>query len=119
MDLKWEPGGVILGTGGIPEQVDGLEELLQNVALRLNLRRGGLPYDPKLGSGLFQLDPQEENSGQRAWALANETLMDLPGVRVIQANYDTETKMWRFAVETPLGKGQVEARGKEETDGAF
>ena len=119
MDLKWEPGGVALGPGGITERVDGLEEMLQNVALKLNLHRGGLPYDPELGSGLFQLDPQEENSVQRAWALANETLMDTPGVRVVQASYDTEEKMWIFAVETPLGRGQVAARGKEETDGSF
>ena len=119
MDLKWEPGGVALGPGGGPAQVEGLEELLQNVALRLNLHRGSLPYDPELGSGLFQLDHREENSAQRAWALANETLMDLPGVRVVQASYDTETGMWLFTVETPLGGGQAAARGKEETDGAF
>lgn len=119
MDLKWEPGGVVLGPGGIPKTVTGLEEMLQNVALRLNLHRGGLPYDPDLGSGLFQLDPQEENSSQRAWSLANETLMDYPGVRVIQASYDTEEKMWVFTVETPLGRGRVTARGKEETNGSF
>ena len=119
MDLKWEPGCVVLGPGGIPKTVTGLEEMLQNVALRLNLHRGGLPYDPELGSGLFQLDPQEENSSQRAWSLANETLLDYPGVRVIQASYDTEEKMWVFTVETPLGRGRVTARGKEETNGSF
>ena len=25
MDLKWEPGGVALGPGGLPQQVAGLE----------------------------------------------------------------------------------------------
>ena len=51
MDLKWEPGGVALGPGGLPQQVAGLEELLQNIRLRLCLPRGSLPYGPLLGSG--------------------------------------------------------------------
>ena len=40
MDLKWEPGGVALGPGGLPQQVAGLEELVQNIRLRLCLSRG-------------------------------------------------------------------------------
>ena len=119
MDLKWQPGGIVLGPGGLPQQVGGLEEMLQNVALRLTLRRGSLPYAYGLGSGLSDLDPKEENSGQRAWALANETLMDLPGVRVNQADYQQETGNWFFSVETPLGSGQVAVKGKEELDGAI
>ena len=107
MDLKWEPGGVALGPGGLPQQVAGLEELLQNIRLRLCLPRGSLPYGPLLGSGLPQLDPGEENSLQRAWALAGEALLGCPG----------GTGLWQVWVETPLGAGQVAVPGKEETDG--
>lgn len=117
MDLKWEPGGVALGPGGIPQQVNGLEETLQNVALRLTMPRGSFPYGKDLGSGLRELNPAEENSAQRAWALANETLMGSPGVRITQAAYDQESGVWRFAVETPLGAGQVSAPGREESHG--
>lgn len=119
MDFKWEPGGVALGPGGLPEMVDGLEEALQNVALRLALPRGRLPYEAGLGSGLKDLEPSEENSSQRAWALANETVMGCPGVRVVQGEYDSETGAWVFLVETPLGTGTVSAPGKEETDGTI
>ena len=57
-----------LGPSGIPQRVSGLEEALQNAALRLRMPRGSIPYAPDLGSGLAGLDPQEENSVQRAWA---------------------------------------------------
>ena len=117
MDLKWEPGGVALGPGGLPQQVAGLEELLQNIRLHLCLPRGSLPYGPLLGSGLPQLDPGEENSLQRAWALAGEALLGCPGVRVAQVEYHSGTGLWQGWVETPLGAGQVAVPGKEETDG--
>ncbi len=117
MDFKWTPGGVPLGPDGLPDQVDGLEEALQNAAMALQLPRGSLPYEPDLGSGLSQLDTDEENSSQRAWALAEEALMRFPGYRVTQTSYDPEAGMWRFAVETPLGVGHVTAPGKEKANG--
>ena len=117
MDFKWTPGGVPLGSDGLPSQVDGLEEALQNAAMALHLPRGSLPYEPDLGSGLSQLDPNEENSSQRAWALAEEALMRFTGYRVTEVSYDSDAGMWRFAVETPLGAGYVTVPGKEKTDG--
>lgn len=117
MDLKWEPGGVTLGSNGLPLQVDGLEEALQNIALRLRLPRGSFLYDPTLGSGLGKLDPAEENSAQRAWALASEALLACPGVHITGVTYNQETGAWEFTVETPLGTGQISVPGKEETDG--
>lgn len=115
MDLKWEPGGVVLDGTGLPQQVDGLEELLQNITLRLP--RGCFLYDPGLGSSLKELDAGEENSTQRAWAVASEALLGMPGVQVSGAEYDQEAGLWNFTVETPLGVGQVSAPGKEQEDG--
>lgn len=117
MDLKWTLGGVPLGADGFPERVDGLEETLQNAALALNLSRGSLPYAPDLGSGLRQLDPGEENSSQRAWAMAEEALMSFPGLRVKKTIFDAEAGVWDFTLETPLGTGHVTVPGKEQTDG--
>ena len=117
MDLKWEPGGVVLDGPGLPQQVDGLEELLQNITLRLRLPRGCFLYDPGLGSSLKELDAGEENSTQRAWAVASEALLGMPGVQVSGAEYDQEAGLWNFTVETPLGVGQVSAPGKEQEDG--
>ena len=66
--------------------VSGLEEALQNAALRLRLPRGSIPYAPDLGSGLAGLDPQEENSAQRAWAWRERRVLPCPGVEVGQAS---------------------------------
>ena len=101
----------------LPQQVDGLEELLQNITLRLRLPRGCFLYDPGLGSSLKELEAGEENSTQRAWAVASEALLGMPGVQVSGAEYDQEAGLWNFTVETPLGVGQVSAPGKEQEDG--
>ena len=88
-----------------------------NAALRLRLPRGSIPYAPDLGSGLAGLDPQEENSVQRAWALAGEALLPCPGVEVGQAMFDQEDWVWMFTITTPEGTGQVAVPGKEQSDG--
>ena len=117
MDMKWENGGIALGPNGLPQRVSGLEEALQNAAMRLRLPRGSIPYAPDLGSGLAGLDPQEENSVQRAWALAGEALLPCPGVEVGQAMFDQEAWGWTFTITTPEGTGQVAVPGKEQSDG--
>ena len=78
MDMKWENGGIALGPSGIPQRVSGLEEALQNAALRLRLPRGSIPYAPDLGSGLAGLDPQEENSVQRGLGPGGRGAAPLP-----------------------------------------
>lgn len=105
MELKWKDGGLALGPGGIPETVSGLEELLQKVWMRLALRRGSFPYGRELGSGLADWDAGEEHSRERAEALANEALLDLPGVRAETARI-LENGV-AFTVSTPLGEGEV------------
>ena len=47
--------------------------------------KGSLPYEPELGSGFWQWDPAGDHALERAVALANEALLDLPGVRATEA----------------------------------
>lgn len=87
------------------QRAEGLEELLQNACLRMSLRRGAFPYGRGLGSGLWQWDPQEEHALERARALANEALLDMPGVEAVSAE-ETESGV-KFTLRTPLGEGEV------------
>ena len=105
MDLKVEKGMHTLGPQGLPQQVEGLEELLQNACLRLSLHRGEFPYGRELGSGLHQWEAEGEHAIERALALANEALLDLPGVQAENAA-ETEDGV-RFTLRTPLGEGDV------------
>lgn len=107
MALKLENGTYALGSGGLPEEVSGLQELLQDARLRLTLPRGTFPYGRDLGSGLWDLDPQEERGLDRALALANEALLDLPGVLATAVTRQS-TGSLRFTLETPFGEGEVD-----------
>ena len=105
MDLKIDGQNLALGQTGLPRRVAGFDELLQNAALRLNLRRGMFPYGRGLGSGLWQWDPAEEHAGERALTLCNEALLDMPGVRaesVTEIDGDVAVRL-----STPLGEGEV------------
>lgn len=105
MDLKVSMGVHALSPTGLPEKVEGLEELLQNAGLRISLRRGTFPYGRELGSRLYQWNAGEEHAPERAVALANEALLDMPGVRAVQAE-EVETGVV-FTIATPLGEGEV------------
>lgn len=103
--MKVEKGVHVLGPTGLPQRVGGLEELLQNACLRISLRRGEFPYGRELGSRLWQWDPEGEHAAERGVALANEALLDLPGVRATGIEKTDEGTAVHIA--TPLGEGEV------------
>lgn len=106
MDTKVENGGYVPASNGLPEVVEGRAELVQYARLRLLLRRGTFPYNRELGSGLWQWSPQEPHALDRALALANEALLDLPGVRAVSAGMTEENRL-RFTIRTPLGEEEI------------
>lgn len=106
MDTRVENGGFVLGPNGLPETVEGLEELLQYARLRLTLRRGSLPYNRELGSGLWQWSREEPKAEDRALALANEALLGLPGVRAKGVRLTERGAA--FTIATPLGEEEME-----------
>ena len=58
------------------------------------------------GSGLWQWNPQEPRALDRALALANEALLDLPGVRAVSAKMTEDCKLG-FVIQTPLGEEEI------------
>ena len=103
--------------GGFPSRWRGWRSCCKTSACACACPGGACPTAPCWAAVLPQLDPGEENSLQRAWALAGEALLGCPGVRVAQVEYHSGTGLWQVWVETPLGAGQVAVPGKEETDG--
>ncbi len=99
-------GTYVLGPTGLPEPASPLEELLQNALFRLRIPRGSFPYGREIGSGLGGLDSGESHWEERALALANEALLDLPGVRAQQAELRQDGGI-AFRLSTPLGEGEV------------
>lgn len=51
----------------MPCAISEKEELLQRVYIRLKVKRGSFPYDPKLGSCLYEIS---QNKGSQAAAMA-------------------------------------------------
>lgn len=106
MDTKVLNGNFVVGSNGLPVTVTGQAELIQYARLRLLLRRGRFPYNRALGSGLWQWSREEEHAADRALALANEALLDLPGVRAKSVRFKESGAV--FLIATPLGEEEIE-----------
>ena len=107
MGLKLIDGTYTLQKNGLPETNTEEEELLQNARLRLAVRQGSFPYGRTIGSRLSGLDWNDEHADEQAVSLANEALLDLPGVQAEQAAVYS-TGMIRFTLSTPYGTSQVQ-----------
>lgn len=106
MGLKLEKGVYALHENGLPESNSPQEELLQNAALRLSIPKGSFPYGRQLGSMLHSFDRTGEHAEEQAVSLANESLMDMPGVTAEQARFTADGRI-EFTISTPLGRGKV------------
>ena len=115
MALKIVNGVYALKDSGLPEEIDGLEELLQDISLRLSLPKGTCPYLREAGSRLHTLDFTAEHAADRALSLAQESLLELPGVAVKSAKVTAGGI--DFTVDTPLGSGTVHYKKGGTEDG--
>ena len=106
MGLKLTNGTYTLQPNGLPAENTEEEELLQNVLLRLTAVQGSFPYGRGMGSRLSALDKGGEHAGEQAVSLANEALLDLPGVQAEQAAILSSGTV-RLTVATPFGTKQV------------
>ena len=106
MGLKLKNGTYVLQKSGLPQSNTEEEELLQNAELRLSVAQGSFPYGRKIGSRLGRLDRESEHAEEQAVSLANEALLDLPGVQAETVTFLSGGIM-RFTLSTPWGEEQV------------
>ena len=106
MGLKLKSGTYALLKNGLPQSNTEEEELLQNAELRLSIPQGSFPYGRKIGSRLDRLDREGEHAEEQAISLANEALLDLPGVQAEKVTF-LSSGIMRFTLSTPWGEEQV------------
>lgn len=82
MDTALINGDFTLAPNGRPKQIDGVQELLQRAAIRLNVPLGGFVYDAKLGSRLHSLKTGDDSMNAKALEMAQEALKPLPQLTV-------------------------------------
>ena len=81
MDTLLVNGDFAVDERGLPQPIQGEDELLQQAVIRLVVPRGALETAPQLGSRFAQLgqvSPQQRE--ERALQMAQEALLPLPGV---------------------------------------
>ena len=82
MESKIENGRMGVNALGMPEELFGLDALLQHAYNRLNLLRGSFRYDGKLGC---RLPGAQGVTAEMALRFAQEALLPCPEIAVIGA----------------------------------
>lgn len=89
MDTMLQNGDFVRGRGGLPRVINGSEEWIQRAMIRLTVRKGSFPLDPKLGSELHLLrDAKRPYWEEQALLYAKEALADMPQAQVLDVKAD-------------------------------
>ena len=84
MDTLLKNGQHALSKSGLPIQISGAEKILQQISIRLAIRKGSFPYNKDLGSELYKLRTSTDEATQReAFSYVQEALRDMKDVEVI------------------------------------
>ena len=82
MDTALKDGDFLCDARGFPAEVGGVDEILQQIMIRLTVKKGSFVYDRTLGSELHTLDASDENIENRAIVLVKEALHGVSGATV-------------------------------------
>ena len=86
MDILLKNGDHARDGRGLPRQLEGLSEYLQQALIRLSVRKGSLARDPDLGSELYRLaTARTEWRDRLAMSYAQEALAPIRELTVLSA----------------------------------
>ena len=112
MDNKITDGDTELNKKGLPMEITGIDECIQQAFIRLTVKKGNFPYNRELGSRLHTLGPVVEKN--QLLAYAREALS---GSGIYADDAEILEKEIIFSLSTPFGKGEVKiAAGEESKD---
>ena len=85
MDTAISNGDFLKDSRGMPIMLDGIDEILQRVKIRLAVKKGTFLYDKNLGSNLYSLKSDMENLNEMALSYAREATASMCGVDIESA----------------------------------
>ncbi len=111
MDNKINNGDTELNNKGLPTELYGLEECIQQAFIRITVKKGSFPYNRELGSRLHTLASGADK--ERLLAYGQEALS---GSGITASGVELTGGKMVFTLSTPFGAGQVEIAVTEGSD---
>lgn len=98
MDTQIKDGDFVLDGRGRPVVVTGLKEILQQIMIRLTVKKGSFVYNPNLGSDLYKLYQYSSDLESQAFLMVHEAISDmedvfLENVTITQDDNDSITNL--------------------------
>lgn len=112
MDTQIKDGDFVLDGRGRPVVVTGLKEILQQIMIRLTVKKGSFVYNPNLGSDLYKLYQYSSELESRAFLMVHEAISDmedvfLENVTITQDDNDSLTNL-KVTVSINSNKEELE-----------
>lgn len=82
MDTALSNGDFLKDSRNLPLQISGMQEILQRVLIRLNVKKGSFIYDQELGCRLYTLSANTKNLKEKAKSMVIEALRPMNEVLV-------------------------------------
>lgn len=92
LDTALSNGDFLLDSRSKLIQVEGYNELLQQILIRLCVKKGSFVYDRSLGSNLYKLDINSQNINNKALSIIEESLSDMPEILVKKVCTEIENR---------------------------
>lgn len=86
MDTAINNGDFLLNSVGKPFIISEEKEILQQVLIRLTVKKGSFIYDPNLGSNLYTIKPSQGNINNRVLSIVREALAPMSKIIVDNVN---------------------------------
>lgn len=81
MDIKIKDGDMVLDSTGTPVEIEGNEEILQQIIMRITAQKGGFIYNKEMGTEAVT-DVSGEKECKRLEAVLREAVADMEGVNI-------------------------------------
>lgn len=112
MDTAINNGDFLLNSNSRPYLISQPEEIIQQVLIRLTVKKGSFIYDPSLGSKLYTLKSSHGNIKNRVLSIVREALSPIPHVVVdnvdVSLNDDGESLDLKVFMSIEDKKREVE-----------
>lgn len=110
MDVALENGDFKVDTRGYPIQISGIEEKLQQVLIRLLVKKGSFRYDESLGSNLSSLKASYISDGslkQRVLDCIKEALKPMPEIKVLDLDLNLTDYYEKLRIDIKLAIDEI------------
>lgn len=107
MDVKIDNKDIVLTDCGVPQYIDGIDEIVQRVKIACSVKKGSFLYDRELGSYAHTVDLSQQSALEKLEMIYKEASIDIPYTDLKVLSVNTEDKEKSATIQICCGTKTV------------